>query len=458
MTTLLIRGARVMSCNDAIGDLDRADVLVEGTKVREVGQGLEAAGAEVVDAAGMLAIPGMVDTHTHLWETLFRGRVSEAWGMEYFTNIPPLGSWMSPEDLYAATYAGAVELLAAGVTTVFDYCHSILSPEHADAGIEALRDAGIRAIFGYDLVGRDPAGNGVLGPSEERFDDVARLHDAIGAAPGSDLQLAVCLSGVGVDTLDTVAREVAFGRELGCLMSYHNNTGGEIVLLDRADLLDTDILAAHGNYATDEDLELLGAIGGFLSTQTEAETYAGRRSMSMVARGHRRGVGIALGVDVPALVNPAIVTQMRLLYFLQRFMDGMQERMEGQVPVARRPGVPTLTVRDIFRFGTTNGQAALRQGEHVGQIAPGFEADIVLIDARTFGMAEGDPAAHVVLNSGIGDVDSVLVGGRFRKRAGQLVGVEASEMVEARENARRRVLEAAGEDAGPRRTHWKWAG
>lgn len=449
----LFRNARVITFDDAIGDLPRGDVLVSETTVEAVGVDLEAADAQVVDADGMLLMPGMVDSHTHLWEALFRGRVSEAWGSEYFGDLPQLGSFMTPEAVYGATYAGAVELLDAGVTTVFDYCHCILSPEHADAALDALRAAGIRAVFGYDLAGRDPAGHGSLGPSQERFPDVERVAWALAEEPL--LTLAVCLSGVGPDDMERTGIELAFARGLGCLTSYHNNAGGELVLLDEAGLLGPDVLPAHGNYTTDDDLERLGAVGGCLTTQTEAETYAGRRSMSMMGRGHRRGVRIALGVDVPALVNSAVMTQMRLVYFLQRYMDGMHERLEGQVPVARRPGVPTFTARDVLRFGTVNGAAAVGLGEAVGRIAPGCQADLVLLDARRYGMADGDPAAHVVLNSSLADVHTVMVAGAVRKREGRMVGVDHAELVAAREAAAERVLASAGVGE-MRRTYWDW--
>lgn len=457
MNKVLFRHGFVMSGNDELGDLERADVLIDGSRIEQVGSGLDDAGAEVIDASGMLIMPGMADTHTHLWETPFKGRVSEAWGWEYFTNMHPLASWLTPEDVYAGTYAGAVESLAAGVTSMFDYCTCIMSPEHADAAVEALRASGIRAVFGYDLRGKDPGGRATLGPSSERFVDIERLRGSIPNQPEDLLRLGVCLSDVAPDTMEQTAREVAFAREIGCPMTWHSNKGGEMVLLDEGGLLGADLLPAHGNYTTDEDLDLLAGVGGSLTTQPEAETYAGRRSMSMVGRAHRRGVGIALGVDVPAIMNLGILPQMRLLYLLQRYIDGMSERLESQVPVARRPGVPTLSVRDVVRFGTTNGQAAIWLGDSVGQVAPGFQADLVLLDARVFGRAEGDPAAHVILNSSLGDVHSVMVAGEFRKRDGRLVGVDTSQMLAEREAARDRVYKAAETTPGKmERTHWNW--
>ena len=457
MTKTLFKNAFVVSCNAKIGDAPGMDVLIEDTQIKQVGPRLDAADAEVVDASGMLLMPGMIDTHSHLWETSFKGRVAEGWGMEYFTNIHPLAGYLAPEDAYAGIFAGHIESLANGVTTMFDYNTCIHTPEHADAAIQSIKDAGIRGFMGYDFRGKSPNFEPPLAPSAARFKDVKRVRGGLSGGPRDLVQLATCLGEIAPDNMDAVASEIEFSRELGCHMSWHCNKAGELEQIAARGLLKNDLLPAHGNYTTDKDLELLAGVGGYLTSQTEAETYAGRRSMSMIARGHRRGVGIAIGVDVPVIGNLGLLPQMRLLHFLQRYMDGAIERHEGQVPVVRRPGVPTLNARNILEFATTNGAAALGIGDVVGQIAPGFEADIVLLDARDFGIAEGDPAGHIVLNSSSGDVDTVMVAGKFRKRGGKMVGVDMRKMLAARVAARDRVYKAAGEvPGGLRKTYWGW--
>ena len=457
MATTLFTNAYVMSCNDKIGDLETADVLVDGTRIAKVGPGIEASGAQTVDASGMLLMPGMIDTHSHLWETPFKGRVSEGWGMEYFTNIHPLVSYFTAEDAYAGVYAGLVESLSAGVTTMFDYNTCIHSPAHSDAAVQAIRDSGIRGIFGYDLRGKSLHSTPELAPSSGRFDDIRRIRADISQDKESLLRLAICLGEISAETMDQAVREIEFARSVDCMMSWHCNKAGEVEAIADRGLLGPDLLPAHGNYTTDRDLRLLAEVGGYLTTQPEAETYAGRRSMSMVARGHRAGVGIALGVDVPVIMNLGLLPQMRLLHFLQRYMDGAIERHEGQFPVARRPGVPTLNPRDIVNFAIRNGAGALHIADCVGQIAPGFQADIVLLDTRKFGRAEGDPAGHVVLNSSTGDVDTVMVAGTMKKRNGEMIGVDHAAILKARDAARDRVYERAGEVIGDlHKTSWPW--
>lgn len=456
MSSTLLKSAYVVDFDDE-SSTQTADVLIEGDTITAVGKDLDAKDAEVVDCTDMVAMPGMADTHTHLWEALFRGRVSEAWGMEYFTNIPPLGSHLTPEDMYAGVYAGAIELLHNGVTSVLDFCHAILTPEHADAAVRALQDSGIRALFAYDLSGRDPAGKGTLAPSQDRFDDIRRVRGNIDGGTGR-VRLGVGLSMVTPESIEQVVDEIEFSRSVSAPMTFHNNSGGELVMLDRARVLAADILPAHCNYTTDEDLDALAACDGFISTQPEAETYAGRRPYSMVGRAHKRGVGVALGVDVPALVNPGVFTQMRLLYLFQRYMDGVHERYEGHVPVARRPGWPQLSTGDVLRAGTSNGVAAIGLGSAVGQIAPGYAADIVLASTKPFGLSEGRLSAHLVMNATNADVDSVIVGGNFVKRDGQLVGIDQEKMLANRITSRDNVLSRAGDIGAStmQETWWPW--
>jgi 5-methylthioadenosine/S-adenosylhomocysteine deaminase len=457
MSKVLFQNGCIMSCNDKLGDIERADVLVDGSRIAAVGPGLAVDGAEVVDAAGMIVMPGMADTHTHMWETPFKGRIFDAWGMEYFTNIHPLVSHFEPEDVYAGIYAGAIESLSAGVTSIFDFSTCIRSSEHADAAMEALKAAGIRATFGYDLRGTDHSGKSALKPSAARFPDIERVKGKIDNAAESLLRLAVCLSEVTAESKEQIAREIVFSRELGLRMSWHCNKAGEVTHLHKSGLLGSDLVPAHGNYMTDQDIDYLGGAGGFLTTQPEAETYAGRRSMSMVGRCHRRGVRIGLGIDVPVIMNYGLIAQMRLLFFLQRYMDGAIERHEGQIPILRRNGVPTLAPNDIVRFVTTNGAEANGVGHVVGQIAPGFQADIVLMDTRAFGRGEGEPAGHLVTNCSQGDVRTVMVAGQFRKRDGKMVGVDMDKMLSERIAARDRIYARAGEKPGQyKKAYWAW--
>src|SRR4030095_295087 len=146
---LVIRNATVLTMDPNIADLDRGDVHVRDGALVAGGPRLSTR-ARAIDANGMICMPGIVDTHWHLWTTLFRPFVRadvDAGG--YFPVSNRLGQLMAPEDSYRSVRLGVAEALSAGVTTVHNWAHNVRSPEHADAELSAMRDLGIRGRFAY---------------------------------------------------------------------------------------------------------------------------------------------------------------------------------------------------------------------------------------------------------------------------------------------------------------------
>ena len=131
-------------------DLAAGDVHVHAGTIVAVAPVIEASAAQVIDGAGMICIPGFVDTHFHLWNALFRVFVrADVPALSYFPVTARLGPLMEPEDSYRSVRLGAAEALAAGVTTVHNWSHNTRSPEHADAELSGMRDIGIRGRFSY---------------------------------------------------------------------------------------------------------------------------------------------------------------------------------------------------------------------------------------------------------------------------------------------------------------------
>jgi cytosine/adenosine deaminase-related metal-dependent hydrolase len=138
---ILIKGGIVLTQDDAFGELNGADVLVEDDRIAEVGRDLSAADAQVIDAAGDIVIPGFIDTHRHTWETSIRTCAPDYPLITYFGSIlDKFAPHYRPEDVYAATLWGALEDINAGITGLVDWAHIINTPDHADAGINALRN------------------------------------------------------------------------------------------------------------------------------------------------------------------------------------------------------------------------------------------------------------------------------------------------------------------------------
>src|SRR4051794_25797115 len=146
----LIKGGTVISVDPAVGDFDPGDVLIEDGTIRAVGRGIDAGDAEVIDAPDRIVMPGLIDTHRHTWQALFRNIGSDWTLAHYLTGLHgTLSGLYRPEDTYAGNLIGALEALDSGITTLLDWSHNLNTPEHADAAVTALRESGMRAIFAH---------------------------------------------------------------------------------------------------------------------------------------------------------------------------------------------------------------------------------------------------------------------------------------------------------------------
>src|SRR5882672_11506949 len=197
----VIRNATVLTMDPNIADLARADVHVRDGAIVAIGPRLNTR-ARAIDANGMICMPGIVDTHWHLWTTLFRPFVrADVDEVGYFPVSNRLGQLMAPEDSYRSVKLGVAEALSAGVTTVHNWAHNVRSPEHADAELSAMRDLGVRGRFAY-------------GPSQCMPDDQSMDHAGLARVkrdwmPGDGmLTLGICSRNVGNMSIGGATRGV----------------------------------------------------------------------------------------------------------------------------------------------------------------------------------------------------------------------------------------------------------
>src|SRR3954468_918770 len=154
----ILRGGTVLTMDDTLGDLPVGDVHVRDGAIVAVGPNLAVQGAEIIDAASMIVMPGFVETHWHLWSTALRLFVRADDPKDgYFPTTIRVGRFCTPDDAYIAVRLGVAEGLLSGITTVHDWCHNTASPAHADAEMQSLQDIGIRARFSYGTVQGHPA-------------------------------------------------------------------------------------------------------------------------------------------------------------------------------------------------------------------------------------------------------------------------------------------------------------
>lgn len=434
--TILIRGGCLLTMDDALGDVVVGDLLIDDDQIVAVAEELDCEAEEVVDATGMIVMPGLVDTHNHLWQAPIRGLAAECWGDEYFPTVHPLSGRIRPGDMRAATYGGAVEALSHGSTTIVDFCHSVNSPDHADASIEGLRQAGIRAIFGYSFRDRPEVDRRSFASPEERYRDAARVADVLQGDPL--VSMGIALNNVDHVSEETARDEVVCGKDLDAASMIHSVDSDDIPLFADRGLLHEKLMWVHQESAGPEELELLAEQGGSLSATPEIEIGMSG-NFPVVGRAVRRGVPVGLGIDIPSAVNSDLLVQARLAYQAERMFDAHRERLEGR-GMKRGPRVPAMTTRDVLRVATIGGARAVGLDDEIGSLTVGKQADILLLRTRPFGMSVKGAASHVITHASAADIESVLVAGQFRVRSGQLVGVDEAGMHDDLMSARQQML------------------
>ena len=406
---ILIKGGCVLSLDPQVGDFDRADVLIEGARIAAVRPDITA-DAEIVDASNMLVMPGFVDTHRHMWQGALRNVLPNGLLSDYSRDITGTArSVMRPEDARIGNLVSALGALNAGVTTVLDWSHIGNSPAHADACIDALRESGIRAVYAYS------------GSASE----LRRLRTQRFSSAEQLLTLA------SATTANPAAWAAA--REVDAAISLH--AGGTLDAV--ATVLGPDVTYIHCTTFTDEAWTRVAGSGGHVSIAAPIEMEMGH-GIPPIQAALDHGIRPSLSVDVETQMPAEFFTQMRTVFTLQR-MQALARQRAGE----RAPRL--LTVRDVVEFATIAGAKANRLESKIGTLTPGREADVILLRTDLINVLPANNAyGAVVLGMDTSNVDTVLVAGQIRKRAGRLVGVDLARVQRDAQQSRDYIVENAG--------------
>jgi 5-methylthioadenosine/S-adenosylhomocysteine deaminase len=416
---LLLRGGYVVTVDNSIGDLPVGDVLIRDDQIAAVGRNLSTStqDAMVIDATGRLVIPGLVDTHRHVWQGAIGGFTPQMTGAGYEpAALRGIAPQYSPEDIYAGTLWGALQALDAGITTVADWAHNLQSSEHADADLKGLQESGIRGYFLYG--GPGPT---TEAPNPPHPRDARRMRDEhFSAGVNGRLRMGMALRGPCFTSAERNAEDFAFARELGLPISTHVGMAGTsdaIIALERFGLLGADVNYAHGNMLTDREFDLIATSKGTLSITASTDMMMQFGTYPATGHALARGILCGFGVDKICCAGIDLFSEMRLAL--------TAERTRANAPaLARGERVPTVALhqRDMLRLATIDGARVWNLQGEIGSITPGKCADITVIDMRSPHLDFGDRLASMVFGAGPTDVETVLVGGDIVKRDGKLTG------------------------------------
>ena len=422
---ILIRGGTVLTQDESLGELPDADVLVEGDRIADVGNGLASDGARVIDADGDIVIPGFVDTHRHTWETSIRTSAPDYTLGAYFGAIlDKFAPNYRPDDVYAGNLWGALECVNAGITTLVDWSHIMNTPDHADAAIKGLRESAIRSVFAFGFpntsiqdwwFGPDYAG------SVERIngEEARRVRSQYLSDDRGLITMALATRGTNFCKEDVVRYEWELAKELGINITVHvamdrfGYTKMQLRRLYEMDLLYPNTTYIHSSHLLPDEWQLVQDSGGNVSLSPQVELQMGH-GWAPAQTAANLGIPVGLSSDVATTASADQFTQMHAIFASERARRHQQawdEDLDGNTPTP-----DLISSRQVLRWATLEGAMVAGVSDWTGSITPGKKADLVVIDTKAVNVAPViDPVGAVVCAADISNVKTVLVDGKVLK-------------------------------------------
>ncbi len=436
----VFRDALVLTMDDRHEVLRHGDVLVIDDTIAEIGTALAVPdGTFEIDASGGILMPGMIDTHRHMWQTAMRGYGADWTLTQYFVwYYLEHGTSFRPQDIYAGNALSALDAIDAGVTTTVDWSHGLRTIEHAEAALQSLRDSAGRFVF---------APGNIFGAPWEwsanpDFQAFIRRNNT-----GSDLlrfQLAFDVTG---DPAFPERGAFEAARELGLPVTTHAGVWGAtnddgIRLMHENGFMTPETVYVHAATLSEDSYQRIAATGGSVSLSTESEQSCGQGyPPSWALREH--GIPMSLSVDTSVWFSSDLFTAMRSTLGADRSWEHVQAHEKGETVTHSH-----LRAEHVVDWATRGGAKALGLDAVTGSIEKGKKADLVLLknDGSPSMFPITNPYGHVALQVGRDDVHTVMVDGRIAKYDGTLVGHDIASIRSAVEDTVDYLQETLGGD------------
>ena len=486
---ILLRGGAVLSLDPRVGDFERADVLIDGTKIAAVGPNLAAGNAEVIDCAGTIVMPGFITTHHHQYETLQRSSIPDGllfgtWPQETYTSVvqniwtagritdpanPATVIWdlgrvpYDPEDCYISELVACLSEISEGITMGTDTSQASHTPEHTDAMIQGLIDSGRRMVYDYSP-GIDRSAQGIpyeypgaMGDSTKGIGRIAKKY----FSSRDQLVTLGCGAGPGLAFPGAAYTGWQLGRSFGALINNHNVGNPDVVVSAAADSRNgtdwSDVTLIHCTRWQDQPIAQIGAKAAGYPASSKSQAWEICRDrgvhisitpliemqmwhgMPPFQEALNHGILPSLSPDVDTNMTTDPFALMRTAFAIQRALAN-----DLAFPISNPGGLPVpqlVTSRQVIEMATIAGAAANRVLDKVGTLSPGKEADIVVLSARSINTwPVNNVPGTVVTMMNPRHVRDVLIAGRVVYYKGKLIGWNVERLLQRIEQARDRVL------------------
>lgn len=437
MTSVLFKNAQIVTM-DKNGSVKTGDVLVKNGVIAQIGSSVGVLADTVIDATGKVLLPGFIQTHIHLCQTLFRGRADDLELMDWLKRrIWPLEAAHDEESVYYSAMLGIGELLRSGTTTILD----METVHHTDSAFRAIEESGIRALSGKVMMDH---GDEVPQPLREKtaqsLQDSVDLLEKWHGRDNGRISYAFCPRFVVSCTEELLMGVRDLSKLYGVKVHTHaSENKGEIglverdrgmrnvVYLDRIGLASPDLILAHCIWLDEEEKRIIKD-RGVKVTHCPGSNLKLASGVAEVPDLLGRHIQVGIGSDgAPCNNTLDMFSEMRMTALAQKTLHG---------PTA-------MNAKQVLRMATIGGAEVLGMEDEIGSIETGKKADLILLELNEFHAYpsfEADPYSRIVYSAGYSDVDTVMVGGKLLMQNKLLLTVDKGTVLREADRSIERLL------------------
>ncbi|WP_026476209.1 5'-deoxyadenosine deaminase [Alkaliphilus transvaalensis] len=411
MSKILIKNGTIVTMNKE-REIFKGDLLIEGNLIKEVARKIEIEEAIIIDAEGKVVIPGLIQTHIHLTQTLYRGQADDLELLDWLKErVWPLEGSHTAESNYISAKLGIAELIKGGTTSIID----METVSHTEAAFEAIIESGIRAISGKCMM---DYGSGLpaslMEKTEDSIDESIKLLKKWHGKGNGRLQYAFTPRFVVScsEALLIKVRDLAIEYDV-MIHTHASENRGEIELvqqdrgmrninyLHHLGLTGEKLVLAHCIWLDDEEMKILADTGTKIAHCPNSNLKLAS-GIAKIPELLKMGANVSLAADgAPCNNNLDIFQEMRSAALIQK---------------ARLLSPTVMPAHQVFEMATLGGAKAMRMENQLGSLEKGKLADVVIMDLNKLHIGpnyEADIISQLVYSASASDVETTIVDGKI---------------------------------------------